>query len=309
MFAFLLIFSLLMSFLLSGMESAVLSVSRVRVRHAAEDDDERAAQLLPLLSDRESLLGAVTVANHMANVSAFGLIIWQLVKLMGHWGYAVGFLLALPVFIVVLELLPKTLFRRFPFRVLRQLVPLLSFIAWFRWPFRAISHLPALPDDTGEQSSGSRDELKRLILSMAEDKLLPSSAARLMERVLDYRRCSARSVMVPLGEIVAVSPDMTVSMAAQIARQHGFSALPVLGPQGGFASIFDASALPPGVPEDRLVRQHMRPVDEVPMNLSALAVLQRLRRRGRSLALVVDPSKANHAVGLVTEDDLIKPLL
>ena len=70
-----------------------------------------------------------------------------------------------------------------------------------------------------------------------------------------------------------------------------------------------AAALPPNLPADRLVRQHMRPVDEVPMNLSALAVLQRLRRRGRSLALVVDPSKDNHAVGLVTEEDLIKPLL
>ena len=58
----LLIVALLFSFLLSGMESAVLSVSRVRVRHAAEEDDAAAARLLPMLADRESLLGAVTVA-------------------------------------------------------------------------------------------------------------------------------------------------------------------------------------------------------------------------------------------------------
>jgi CBS domain containing-hemolysin-like protein len=309
MLVLILIIAMVFSFLLSGMESAVLSVSRVRVRHAAEDDDHRAARLLPLLADRESLLGAVTVANHAANVTAFGLIIWELVKVLGHWGYAVGFLLALPVFIVVLELLPKTLFRRFPFRALRRLAPLLNVIGWFRWPFRAISHLPALPDDDGEQSYGSRDEMKRLIVSMSAEKLLPASAARLMERVLDYRRFTARAVMVPLAEIVAVSPDMSASMAAQIARQHHFSALLVLDAKGGFSSIFEASALPPNLPEDRLVRQHMRPVDEVSMNLSALAVLQRLRRRGRSLALVVDPSKENHAVGLVTEEDLIKPLL
>lgn len=305
----LLILSLVLSFLLSGMESAVLSVSRVRVRHAAEEGDEKAVRLLPLLQDRESLLGAVTVANHIANVSAFGVIIWQLAKVLGHWGYAVGFLLALPVFIVVLEVLPKTLFRRFPFRALRRLVPLLNIIAWCRWPFRAISHLPALPDDSGEQSYGSRDEMKRLIRSMAAEKLLPGSAARLMERVLDFRRHSAKSVMVPLDKIVAVSPDMTAGMAAQIARQHGFTALPVLDARGGFSSIFDATSLPSNLPDDRLVRQHMRPVDEVSMNLSALAVLQRLRRRGHQLALVVDPAKDNHAVGLVTEEDLIKPLL
>ena len=52
----------------------------------------------------------------------------------------------------------------------------------------------------------------------------------------------------------------------------------------------------------------MRPVEEVDGSLSALSVLQRLRRRGASLALVMDASR-EHSLGLVTEEDLVKPLL
>ena len=308
MITLLLIIALALSFLLSGMESAVLSVSRVRVRHAA-DEDPRAAQLLPLLNDREGLLGSVTVANHVVNVTAFGIIIWQLVKEMGNLGYLVGFVLALPVFIIGLEVLPKTLFRRYPFRALRRLLPLLRIAALFRRPFKAaMNSLPAaLHDEAPENGGTSRDDLKRLLTTMAEEKLLAEPAAHLMQRVLGFRRHTAASVMVPLAQVVAVGPDTPASIAMQVACQNGFSALPVLGEQGGYIGVFYAVNLPAHVPADRLVRQHMRPLEEVDGSHSALNVLQRLRRRGTSLALVKDSQQL--PAGLVTEEDLIKPLL
>lgn len=306
MFVSLLLASLVLSFLLSGMESAVLSVSRVRVRHAA-NEDTRAARLLPLLEDREGLLGCVTVANHMMNVTAFGLIIWRLVRNFGTWGYVIGFLLALPIFIVGLEVLPKNLFRRYPYRALRRLVPLLNFLAFFKKPFRAMSAIPALSNNTDRDAS-SIDDLKKLLGTMVTEKLLPGSAGELMERVLNFRTITVGDVMVPLTKVVATGPDTPANAAAQIALQNGFSALPVLGEDGRYIGVFDASALPFTLPPDRLVRQHVRPLDEVDSKLNALTVLQRLRRRGSSRALVIDSDRKS-PVGLVTEEDLINPLL
>jgi Mg2+/Co2+ transporter CorB len=67
----LLILCLALSFMLSGLESAVMAVSRVRVRHAASAGDRRARGLLPLLEDRDALIGCITVANHLTNLAAF----------------------------------------------------------------------------------------------------------------------------------------------------------------------------------------------------------------------------------------------
>ena len=96
----LLLLALALSFALSGLESAVLSVSRVRVRHAAGAGDRRAAGLLPLLADRDALLGAITVANHVTNLVAFLIIASKLVRISGGWGYlTAGILLVfLPLF-------------------------------------------------------------------------------------------------------------------------------------------------------------------------------------------------------------------
>lgn len=302
-----LLLALALSFLLSGMETAVLSVSRVRVRHAAEDDS-RAAQLLPLLDDREGLLGAVTVANHVANVTAFGLIIWRLVKTLGHWGYVSGFVLALPIFIIGLEVLPKTLFRRYPYRALRRLVPLLQVIAWFRRPFRSMTVISPLGDEGVELNVSSREDLKRLLGSMAKENLLPEAASSLMSGVIDVRPLPVTSVMVPLNKVVAVGPDTPAGVALEMARQNGFTALPVLGENGDYMGVFDATTLPPHLPDDRLVRQHMRPLEEVDGSHRALMVLQRLRRRATSLAMVMD-MRTKQPVGFVTEEDLVRPLL
>ncbi len=310
---FLLFTALILSFLLSGMESALLSVSRVRVRHAAGEDDLAARRLLPMLEDREGLLGAVTVANHIANVTAFGLIAWSLVSQLGPWGYAIAFALALPVFIVVLEMLPKTLFRRFPYRALRRLLPLLAFIAFFRRPFKAMSALPVLNEDEAKKKAqGNRDDLKALVASIAEQRLLPESAAQLIQSVLDLRQLTAACVMVPMAQLVAVGGEVPAVTALRLARQHKLMALPVLADSagGGYVGVFDASALPAHLPQDRLVRQHMRPLEEVESSLPALAVLQRLRRRGISLALVRDHASAlKSAIGIVTEEDLVSALL
>ena len=92
----LLLISLALSFALSGLESAVLAVSRVRVRHAASAGDRRAARLLPLVEDRDALLGAITVANHVTNLAAFLIIAWKLARVSGAWGYLVAFAVALP---------------------------------------------------------------------------------------------------------------------------------------------------------------------------------------------------------------------
>jgi Mg2+/Co2+ transporter CorB len=57
----LIILCAILSFLLSGLESAVIAVSRVRVRHAASSGDGRAQGLLRLIEDRDALLGCITV--------------------------------------------------------------------------------------------------------------------------------------------------------------------------------------------------------------------------------------------------------
>ena len=306
----LLLVSLVLSFLLSGLETAVLSVSRVRVRHAAEEKDRKAARLLKLLDDRDGLLGALTIANHVANVVAFGLICLQLVKHFGDRGYVFGFIIALPVFIVGLEVLPKNLFRRYPFRGLLRFLPLIQLVGFFRGLLRPIRTLPPIAVEERDPMKSGREDFSRLLGEMSDQKLLPASAVELIRRVLQSRPVTAATVMVPMDRVISISAEASAEEARNLAHQHQISSLVVSDPgSGNRIGVIDTTTLPAKLPPDRIVRHFTRSIDHVEANAPALSILQRLRRRGHHLALVTTGRENDAHIGLVTEDDIIASLL
>lgn len=305
----LLLFALSLSFALSGLESAVLSVSRVRVRHAAGAGDRRAAGLLPLLADRDALLGAITVANHVTNLIAFLIIASKLVRISGGWGYLTAFAVGLPLFLIGLEILPKKLFRRYPFRTIRTLAPLVHFVGLIRPLFRLFARSQPAPDAAPgiPEVSAGREDLRQQARALQRLGQLAPGTSHLIERVLGYRRLRAADIMRPLTQSMALSPDLPLSSALILGREHQSSTLPVIGEKGGFIGVIDLGTLPAGLPPDRLVRQHMRTLDSVNESESALSALQRLRKRGRALCLVTDAKSLPS--GLLHEEDLLRHLM
>ncbi|WP_395741364.1 CNNM domain-containing protein [Prosthecobacter sp.] len=306
----LLILCLALSFMLSGLESAVMAVSRVRVRHAASEGDRRARSLLPLLEDRDALIGCITVANHLTNLTAFLLVAFPVIRHASLWGYVLAFALALPVFLIGLEVLPKKIFRSYPFRSLRSVSPLVHLVGLARPLFRVMAGKKKA--DAGEAPSEARqtrgrDDLKALAQELARQHQLSPNATHLIERVLDYKKLRTSDVMQPLARSMALAAEIPLSTALIVARDQNCTLLPVLGDNGSFIGLLDTTDLPATLPPDRLVRHHMRTLDAMPASLSALHTLQRLRKSGRRLAIVLD--ERQQPVGLITEERLLEPLM
>lgn len=306
----LLLLCLALSFILSGLESAVVAVSRVRVRHAASEGDHRARRLLPLLEDRDALLGCITVANHLTNLTAFVLLALPLMHGASFWEYMLAFVMALPVCLIGLEVMPKKIFRSYPFRSLRSASPLLHLVGVARPLFHAFAkETPSAENEAPSEArqARGREDLKALAQELAQHHQLSPTATHLIERVLDYKKLRTADVMQPLTRSVALAAELPLTTALILAREQNITLLPVLGDSGNFIGVLDTAELPAVLPPDRLVRQHMRTLDTVPAALSVLHALQRMRKQGRRLAIVVDERQL--PLGVITEERLLEPLM
>ena len=103
---FVLIFCLAASFLVSGTEAGILSLNRLRLRHLARQKDRAAVQLQQLLERPARLLVTALVITSLLNIIALVLLVNTLVGWFGWAGYFLTFVLGLPLFLLVLELLP-----------------------------------------------------------------------------------------------------------------------------------------------------------------------------------------------------------
>ena len=127
------------AFLLAGIESALLSVSRVRARHAASEGDRAAERLAVMLDHRHHLLRAAMATHHLFSVASFLALVVICQRRFESWGTAIAVLIALPVFLIVLELVPKALWRLFPFRMLRRCTGVLGALMLLAKPWRRIA--------------------------------------------------------------------------------------------------------------------------------------------------------------------------
>ncbi len=76
----------------------------------------------------ERLLVTVLLVTNGADIIGLLLLTRHMVRAFGSSGFIYTLLIALPVYLFLLGVLPKTLFRRFPFRALARLAGVLEFL-------------------------------------------------------------------------------------------------------------------------------------------------------------------------------------
>ena len=303
---------LLISFVFSGIEAGILSVNRVRLRHRMKMRDRAALRLNRLLARPERLLVTVLVVTNLASIFAIALTTNELVRRLGAAGYFVAFAIFLPVYLMGVELLPKALFRRFPYRALAALAGLLQLAELLLWPLlmlgQGISRLifGRRPPDQ-QKLFVAREDFKYLTIESERSGALTNVERRMIHNVVDFRAVTAKDVMVPMEQVRTIDGGI---MVGELAHLHGATQLdrwPVLAADGtltGLVTMFDC-ALDMG--RRGPVENYQRRIVKVAPNEPAYVVLQKLRAARTTMAGVLDP--AGEALGIVTWEDLIRRLV
>ena len=303
---------LLLSFTFSGIEAGILSVNRVRLRHRMKMRDRAANELNRLLSRPERLLITVLVVTNLANIFAIALTTDELVRLLGGAGYRAAFLIFLPVYLMGVELLPKSLFRRFPYRALAALAGLLQLADLLLWPLHKLGEgISRLifgrrgPDQ--QKLFVAREDFKYLTIESERSGALTNVERRMIHNVVDFRAVTAKDVMVPMENVRTIDGGTPVEDLVRLHRETALDRWPVRGEGGaltGLVTVFDCAI---DMTRRGPVENFQRRIVKVAPNEPAYAVLQKLRAARTTLAAVLDP--AGEALGIVAWEDLIRRLV
>ena len=189
------------SFFFAGIEAGLLSIDPVRLRHHVKQRKSAALRLERLMQRPERLLITVLLVTNMADILGLLVLTKLLVIYLGHAGFFVSILIALPIYLFVLAVLPKSLFRRFPFRALAALAGVIDFVSIVLWPVLEIGErLGRLLVPRKGQRAGrlfvAREELKQICRASDARDLSQSTERAMIHNVVDFRNLTASHVMV-----------------------------------------------------------------------------------------------------------------
>lgn len=304
---------LLISFTFSGIESGVLSVNRVRLRHHAMRGEKAAITLDALLARIERLMVTVVLITNAANVLAIALILSKLTEWLGGAAGAILTLLAaLPVFVILTEFLPKAIFQRFPYRTLVIFARILTVADWVLGPvvsFGAWALRPLLKM-TRESGSGrivAVEDLKRVTTESCRRGEMTENERFFIHNIVDFRGVVAEDVMSPIVEAPVLRPDTPVSEVIKQARETDADRFPVIDSDGTFSGVIRVFDLLLDGARTGRAQSYVRRVVVVGPREGAMEVLHKLRAARMSLALVAD--REGRALGTVSSESLVRRLL
>ena len=312
MIAFAIFCCWIVSFFFNGIESGLLSIDPVRLRQNVKRRVPAALRLNRLLKHPERLLVTVLLITNAADIVGLLLLTRQLVRSWGYAGFFFSLAIALPVYLFLLLVLPKSLFQRFPFRALARLAGVLEFASILFSPLLELGARLGrllLPIRAAKRARlfAAREELKQITTQSEREGSLTATERAMIHNVVDFRGVKVRDVMVPLPKVVAVRPSTSTQEALALSASSGVDRLPVITPEGqpgGLINVLDILVEQNGArPLSDYIRRIVTTNEEDP----AYRIVQRLRAAHVGLAAVLDQKR--NLRGIVTIEDLIRRLV
>lgn len=309
-----LLFSIALSFMFSGMESGVLALNRLRIRHLMREGNRRAAALNNYLENPEDFLWTILVGNTVANVAIFSIGALQLFDWLGghRVGWTLSFIGFVFIFYIVCELLPKTLFQRFPnrltlllalpFRIFHVVLsPLVAIAAWFSSGLLWITGGRAF---TGRLFR-NREELRLIMQESAPG--LTTEERTMINRVLDLQNARVRHVTVPFSQVISTEDRTPMSQVVDLCRQRHLTRMPIIRADTkrvmGTMDI-DAVIYREDLDLQKPASTYARGALFLREDLLLEEAMRRMQRTGDRLAIVLD--REQRELGIVSLQDILK---
>jgi putative hemolysin len=131
---FILIVALILAGLASASETALTSVSRVKLKNQIEEGDKRAADMERMLAQPNTYLTTILIVNNVAVIVASTMATLLALRFTTSFSELISTIVISLVVLIFCEITPKTAAVQNPMRWARGLFPLVKGAAWLLHP-------------------------------------------------------------------------------------------------------------------------------------------------------------------------------
>lgn len=223
----------------SASETALTSLSKIRLRNMVEENVKNADLIMKLLEDPNRLLSSILVGNNLVNNGASALTTALAIQLFsGDAESGAGFATVIITIIILIfgEITPKTVAAQKAEKVALIVCKLISLCVTIFKPVVAVLNVVTgaltrlfgcVPGEKVPLITAA--ELKTIVNVSHEEGVLELDERTMINNVFDFGDSKAKDVMTPRTDILAVPLDVSYEEYVRLVKEGGFSRMPVYG--------------------------------------------------------------------------------
>ncbi len=308
---------LLLKGFFSGSEIALVNSDKLKMHHKAKQGHRGAKLVLKLFEKPDVLLGTTLVGTNISTVVLVTLGTMLMIRHFGSTGDVYAVLLFTPLFLLLGEVVPKSVYQQksdeiapiivYPLRVFSLLFYPIVFV------FSRVARLCVRLTGGGKtrQNVFITREQMRMVVEMADRGANVDVFDRVrIKRAIRFAETTVGEAMIPVAEITAINRNRDTRGAITMVRRRGYNRLPVYSRNTsnviGVITLTTWDLMDPEL-SDRPLEELIKPAHYVSPYQSIDQLLPILRTRKDHMAIVVD--EFGSAVGMITMEDILEEVV
>ena len=307
---------LVLSAFFSSAETALTTISAVKIRAMLEENPKgRVLTLQKILDNKGKLISAVLIGNNIVNISASSLMTSLVIRLWGNAAVGIGTGI-LTLFVLIFgEIVPKTwamcnneklslAYANVIYFLMTVLTPVIFIVDKISGFFLKLMHI-----DPSSRSAMTETELKTYVDVSHEDGVIEQEEKKLIYNVFEFGDSVAKDVMIPRISMTTVDVNATYDELLAIFSESMYTRIPVYENEidniigfvnvKDFLLVTDKSAFQ--------IRDIIREGYYTYEYKGTADLLLEMRRITSNVALVLNEYGAT--VGMITIEDLLEEIV
>ena len=312
-----LVFLVAMSAVFSSSETAITSVSKIKVRQLDQKDNKNAHLLKKLHDNMQTTISTILIGNNIVNIAASSIATILFTNIF-HQNGALISTVVMTVFVLIFgEVLPKTIaqyknksvalkFSRFIYLltiVFKPIVKVLNLLT------RLIIKLFVGEDE--DSSTLTEEELKTLVEVSEEEGVLKNQETEIMINALELKETLAVDIMTPRTSMASVDIEDAESDLKEIIKNITYSRIPVYeGSIDDIIGVLHIKELAHKIIEDDRdfkVRDILKPAFYAYEYIPVVDLFKQMRTKNISISIIID--EYGGTSGIVTMEDILEELV
>ncbi len=297
--------SIFAAFLFSLYHISLATSSKIAISRILEDKHYR-SKILDIFDELKIAAGYMRSIFLIACL-VYLFIVFPRLQLWPLW----MFILALAVYILFFEFLPRLLNTYFKKRILLMLLPSYKIPFALAKPILFLEKIKSTEKDTDEQHEASEEEIDALIEEAEEEGIIEKEEGELLKSVVEFGDTVVREIMTPRISIISIQENATIQELRDLVIKEKHSRIPIYKESvdniEGIIIAKDLLEYSDDIQKEDAIEQLIRPVFFIPESMKVAELLKELQERKQKIAIVVD--EHGGVSGLVTMEDLMEEIV
>ena len=307
---------LFLSGFFSSAETALTTLSLVKVRTMVEENPtKRVLTLQKVLDNKSKLISAILIGNNIVNISASSLTITLVIRLFGN--AAVGIATGVLTLLVLLfgEIVPKTwamynneklalMYSGIIYFLMQILTPIIFVVDIISGAILRLLHI-----DPNKRTTMTESELKTYVDVSHEDGVIEQEEKKWIYNVFDFGDSVAKDIMIPRIDMTTIDIEASYEDLLNLFRESMYTRIPVYEGENdniiGIINVKDFLLVPNK--EVFKIRDIMREAHYTYEFKKTADLLLEMRSITANVALVLN--EYGVSVGMITLEDLLEEIV